>query len=308
MKLVSIIIPCYKDSKTLSRAIESVLKQTYKEIEIIVVNDCSPETELIEKCLSAYPQVRYLCNSVNVGLAATRNNGLAMANGEIVAFLDADDEYHQDKIAKQIEVLKHNMVVTCAVAIVYPDGSISKKNRKDRLVCNERNLLYRNTLNGAGLLASKSLLLKHGGYDPNLRSCEDFDFWLRLLSSNVKVKEIGVPLYLYHYNEAGLSKNIKNISIWELKVIHNYFSRIKHDMLPAMTYSSVVLVWLIRHLLRAEMAGDKELRLQTLSHQTLLDGMPLTKMFFYIIAYSRVMIIPSFLIKLWKNRPNKNDV
>ena len=83
MKLVSVIIPCYKDSQTLVRAIESVLKQTYQKIEIIVVNDCSPETELIERCLSAYPQVRYLCNSVNVGLAATRNNGLAMANGEI---------------------------------------------------------------------------------------------------------------------------------------------------------------------------------------------------------------------------------
>ena len=101
---VSVIIPCYNDALTLARAIDSVINQTYSNIEMVVVNDCSPQTALIEKCLSEYPQVRYLRNSENVGLAATRNNGLAIAKGELVAFLDADDEYLPDKIKLQVEI------------------------------------------------------------------------------------------------------------------------------------------------------------------------------------------------------------
>ena len=111
MKLVSVIIPCYKDSKTLCRAINSVVAQSYKLIEIIVINDCSPETEIIEKYLRNYPRIKYFYNKKNLGLAASRNKGIQLAKGEIVAFLDADDEYHPDKIKIQLEYLEENTVV-----------------------------------------------------------------------------------------------------------------------------------------------------------------------------------------------------
>lgn len=297
-KLVSVIIPCYKDSATLGRAIDSVIDQSYSPIEIIVVNDCSPETMLIEKCLVRYPHVRYLCNPVNVGLAATRNNGLAIARGELVAFLDADDEYHRDKITRQMDALEENSVVTCGVLNVLPDGRNVGKSKSARLIINADNLLCRNTLNGAGLLAPKNLLLQFGGYNSSLRSCEDFDLWLRLLSAGVRVKDIGLLLYIYHYNPAGLSKNFRNISRWELEAIKLYAFRMKPEWRYSQRYANIVLIWLLRHLMRSELVKDKELWRQTIENMHHLDYFPLTSLACRLAAYSRLMILPAFLIRL----------
>lgn len=301
MKLVSVIIPSYKDSLTLGRAVKSVIGQTYSQIEIIVVNDCSPESAQIEACLALYPQVRYVCNPINVGLAATRNNGLDAATGELVAFLDADDEYLPDKIKLQVDALGDNTVVTCGLINIYPDGRREQNSRSPRVIVRVGELLYRNKFNGAGLLAPRSLLLQHGGYDSTLRSCEDFDLWLRLLSAGIKVKDIGKPLYLYHFNSEGLSKNIKNISKWELEVILRHATRMGSEWRSSNHYASVVLVWLLRHLLRSELAKDEELRLQTITNTELLDAFPLTQAFCRFIAHARMLLIPALLLRLSAN-------
>jgi glycosyltransferase involved in cell wall biosynthesis len=301
MKLVSVIIPCYKDSLTLGRAIESVILQTYSPIEIIVVNDCSPETELIEACLTRYPHVRYLRNPINVGLAKTRNNGLAMANGEIIALLDADDEYHQDKIALQIAALEDNTVVTCGLVYIYPDGRQERSVKSPCEVANTSKLLYRNNLNGAGLLAPKDLILNHGGYDATMRSCEDFDLWLRLLSSGIKVKDIGAPLYLYYFNPAGLSKNIINISKWELEAIRRHTTRMGPEWRNSWSYASVILVWLLRHLWRSELERNEELRLNTIENSHLLDDFPLVRALCRTIGHYRFLLMPLLIVR-WRNR------
>ena len=300
-KCVSVIIPCYKDSTTLGRAIGSVIGQSYSPIEIIVVNDCSPETELIEACLTRYPDVRYLRNSINVGLAKARNNGIAMANGEIIALLDADDEYHQDKIALQIEALEDNTVVTCGLVNIYPDGHQERSIKSPRLISRASELLYRNNLNGAGLLAPKDLILKYGGYDATMRSCEDFDLWLRLLSSGIKVKDIGLPLYLYYFNPAGLSKNIISISKWELQAIQLHATRMGAEWRSSWSYASVILVWLLRHLWRSELARNETLRLNTIENNHLLDDFPLVRAFCRTIGHYRCLLIPSLIVR-WRNR------
>ena len=298
MKLVSVIIPCYNDAETLSRAIESVIRQTYSAIEIIVVNDCSLKTQLIEICLAKYPQVRYVKNSFNVGLAATRNNGLVIANGELIAFLDADDEYHPDKIARQVMALDDAEVITCGLVNLYPNGQVVKNIRSIRTFKSVGRLIYRNTLNGAGLLAPKRLLLEHGGYDVTLRSCEDYDLWLRLLSAGIKVKDIGEPLYLYHFNLSGLSKNIINISKWELEVIKRHAARMGLRWSKSYHYASAVLVRLLCHLLRGETAKNEELRRQTILNISLLEGFPLIQIFCRLVAKSRLMSIPAYFLGL----------
>ncbi|MDP3651353.1 MAG: glycosyltransferase family 2 protein [Rhodoferax sp.] len=302
MKLVSVIIPCYLDSHTLGRAIESVNSQTYPNIEIIVVNDCSPESEQIEACLSQYPQVRYFRNPINVGLAATRNNGLAMARGEIVALLDADDEYIAEKISLQVEALEPNTVVTCGLVYKYPNGRLEVRSRPSCLIESATELQYKNTLNGAGLMASKSLLLQHGGYDPTLRSCEDFDLWFRLLSSGIRVRDIGVPLYIYYHNPSGLSKNFRNISKWEIEVIERYAVRMGAEWCSTPKYASVIAVWLLRHLMRSELINDEELRRQVIRKIPLLDAFPFFQFCFRLITFSRVLSLPALLIR-WQSGP-----
>jgi glycosyltransferase involved in cell wall biosynthesis len=295
--LVSVVIPCYKDSATLGRAIRSVVGQTYPNIEIIVVNDCSPETEQIEACLKEFPQVCYLRNPVNVGLAATRNNGLAIANGEMVALLDADDEYRPEKIKLQIEALEPNTVVTCGIANVYPDGHIKENDGPVRIIEAPQNLLYRNTLNGAGLLAPKELLMRYGGFDATLRSCEDFDLWLRLLSSGIKVKDIGKPLYLYHFNPLGLSKNFRNISKWDIEAIQHHADRMGAEWRSSYQYASVVTVWLLRHLLRSELTSDVELRQQAVTRANMLTSFPFFRLFLIVTARARLFYLPAMILR-----------
>lgn len=298
---VSVVIPCYKDAATLARAIESVKKQTYLNIEIIVVNDCSPQTDLIEKCLDDFPQVVYSRNAENIGLAATRNIGLTIATGEFVAFLDADDEYLPDKIKLQVDALDVNTVVTCGIVNVYGNGLRDSQLKALRLFNNPNSLIYRNTLNGAGLLGPKHLLLQHGGYDATLRSCEDYDLWLRLLAAGVTVKDIGQPLYLYYFNPQGLSKNINEISKWELETIKRHASRMSFVWQDSYHYASAVMFRLSIHLFRSEQAKNEVLRLQTIKNMVLLDKFPVIQAFCRLIAHLRLMLVPVLLLRL-KNK------
>ena len=298
MKLVSVVIPCYKDSSTLARAIDSVIKQTYKNIEIIIINDCSPETAEIELVLNQYHNVNYFKNPANMGLAATRNKGMELARGHIIAFLDADDEYLPEKIRLQVDALDENTVVTCAVVNVYPNGHNIDKARAMRIFNSPNSLIYRNTLNGAGLLGPKNLLLLHGGYDVTLRSCEDYDLWLRLLSVGVTVKDIGKPLYLYYFNPLGLSKNINEISKWELETIKRHAVRMGSIWQSTYHYASAIFFRLCVHLFRAELAKNEALRLQTVKNKLLLIEFTVIQTSFCTIAYLRLMLVPVFLIKL----------
>ena len=85
---VSVVIPCYRDAATLGRALASLQSQTKRADEVIVVDDCSPEGELIRQVIAGFPGTIYLRNAENLGLAGTRNRGLQEATGDVVAFLD----------------------------------------------------------------------------------------------------------------------------------------------------------------------------------------------------------------------------
>ena len=291
MKLVSVIIPCYKDSKTLCRAINSVIAQSHKPIEIIVINDCSPETKIIEKYLKKYPRIKYFYNKRNLGLAASRNKGIQLAKGEILAFLDADDEYHPDKIRIKLKYLKENTAVTCEVLNILPSGQSYSKAGPDRTIIKPREIMFFNKLNGAGLLCKKNLMLSLGGFNSDLKSCEDFDLWLRLLSSGIKVKVISKPLYLYHFNPEGLSKNISDISKWELRVIQQHASSMDLKWQNNFDYILVICIWLIKHLFRSEEAGNLALRKETLKNGILLNKFLILKSVFYIIGYLRICFL-----------------
>ena len=299
MKLVSVVVPCYKDSKTLSRAIESVLCQTYSPIELIVINDCSPETIEIESCLKKYPGLRYFRNKKNIGLAATRNKGIQYSSGEFVAFLDADDEYHKDKIKIQMESLEVGTVVTCAVSNISFDKVLVKRFQKIRQFVSPNQILFANNLNGAGLLGSKKLILNMGGFNPELRSCEDFDLWLRLLYNGVRVKVLDNPLYLYHYNPHGLSKNLRNISKWEIKVLELHAERMGGDWKSSEIYGWAITFWLLKHLFRSEITRNYKLRVDTKMNVVLLDDFLLRKIFLISMIHLRLFAVFSIFLRIY---------
>ena len=112
--LVSIIIPTYKRSKYIERTIESVLKQSYKNIELIIVDDNDPktcyreETEKIMENYKKYKNIKYIKHVKNMNGCAARNTGLKQANGKYICFLDDDDIIYQNKIKEQVEFLEKN--------------------------------------------------------------------------------------------------------------------------------------------------------------------------------------------------------
>lgn len=271
MTSVAVIIPCYRDASTLAQALDSVRAQSRPADEIIVVNDASPETVQIEAVLRAYPEVRYLQNPENAGLAATRNNGLRASTCDVVSFLDADDQLHPDKLKLQLSVLETDPdgAVTCGVRLFAQRGATAPEalptGRLPVAVFRRSSaLLFRNRLTGAALMARRDLLLKYGPYDPVLRSCEDFDLWLRLLEHQVTVRKICLPLYGYYVNPQGLSKSYRNISSWELTVLGKHFAATGQGRPKRLFESLVYAVWLSKHLVRAARASDDVLRATTL--------------------------------------------
>lgn len=123
--LVSVIIPTYKRTKTLESAIDSIAKQTYKNLEIIVVDDNGTESEYrksVEEIMKQYednPQVNYVKNEKNMGGAVARNVGIQVARGEYLAFLDDDDAYYPEKIEKQIAVFQNSEDPKLALVYCY---------------------------------------------------------------------------------------------------------------------------------------------------------------------------------------------
>lgn len=267
--LVSIVIPCYRDSKTLSSAIKSLCRQTYSNIEIIVVNDASPETLEIEKVMEEFPGVIYIKNSINVGLAATRNVGIRKSKGEYIAFLDADDEWHPRKLELQMQHVSANTAIACDVEeflsnLPQPRAFSDAEENNIQVVRGDLRFSFQNYLTGASLLAPKPLLLKVGGYDESLRSCEDYDLWLRLLREGARLIHLRLPLYYYRFNSSGLSKNVNAISYWELEVMKRHLWRNSNRIQIQLLKYPIWMVWLLRHLVRASITGNDELRQQTL--------------------------------------------
>ena len=308
--LVSIVIPCYRDSNTLSSAIQSLDDQTYSNIEVIVVNDASPETVEIEKVLNEYPRVVYIKNDFNLGLAATRNIGIKNSKGDCVAFLDADDEWHPRKLELQMNYLADNIAIACDVeefTIDPPQLRVfsATQARDVEVVKGNFKFSFQNYLTGASLLAPKSLLLKVGGYDESLRSCEDYDLWLRLIEEGSTLIRLRLPLYYYRFNPDGLSKNVNTISFWELEVVKRYLQRNSKHFQFMLLKHLIWTAWLLRHLVRASTGGNDELRQQTLENA---KSVAAPYLLYYPIKLIDVLGIPGVLRRIFSldmQSPNK---
>jgi glycosyltransferase involved in cell wall biosynthesis len=263
MTRVSVVIPCYQDVGTLGRALDSVARQTRRPDETIVVDDGSPEAAAIRAIVDARPEVRYVRNETNAGLAAARNRGWREASGDVVAFLDADDEAHPQRLELQLREIAPGIAVTCGVLRANAGALPELERYESAAVARVRGIgtmAYANRLCGAALMAPVELLRASGGYDESLRSCEDYDLWLRLLARGTEVREVLLPLYIYHFNSAGLSRRYRDIAGYELAVVRKLLDSGGVGNPDSARAGSVLAVWLLRHALRAERVGDPVLR------------------------------------------------
>ena len=190
--LVSVIIPTYGGTEFLSRCVDSVLSQTYKNIEIIVVDDNglgSPnqkETATIMERYKSMSNVKYVCHEVNINGSAARNTGVKTSNGEYIALLDDDDVFLPDKIKRQVELLSSLSLDYGAVYCsheTFLDGS--KVGEEHALM--DGKILYEYMLHKVEIASSSIMVRRNvweelGGFDESFKRHQDWEFIIRLLN------------------------------------------------------------------------------------------------------------------------------
>ena len=184
---VSVILPTFNRADTLGRSIDSVLSQSYKNLELIVVDDGS--TDGTKKLISSIRDERlfYVQTELNRGAAAARNTGLQYAAGGYVAFQDSDDSWRPDKLRLQMEKMKKEQAGFCYHKMQYdfgegrtavlPQENISSDQKNGDIFSQ---LLYENMAGCPALLVRRECVEEIGGFDTDFKALEDYDFVLRL--------------------------------------------------------------------------------------------------------------------------------
>ena len=215
LPLVSIIIPVYNGSKYLSEAITSALTQTYKNIEVIVVNDGSTDNGKTESIAKSYgDKIRYY-SKPNGGVSSALNYAIKMSKGEYISWVSHDDLIYPNKIGAQIEFLKNKKLLNKDV-IVYSDHSMINKDGKLIEICQKQfdefgekteYALLHGKINGITMLIPKKAYDDCGLFSEKLVAVQDYEMWQRMFK---KYEIIHLPLVLsasrYH------SKQVTNVS------------------------------------------------------------------------------------------------
>lgn len=200
--LISVIIPVYNGERYLAEAIESVLVQTYRPIEIIVVDDGS--TDNSAGIAQSHKEINYIYQS-NQGVSVARNAGIASAQGEFIAFLDADDRWTPDKLSVQMNYLLNHPEIQYAIARVKfflePGHPIPPGLRKELL---ENDHVGRIP---STLVVRKSLFDVIGKFKPDLTTAEDVDWFTRANDKNVPMVIVSKTLLYKRIHNTNLSLN-----------------------------------------------------------------------------------------------------
>lgn len=199
-ELVSIITPVYNNSEFIKQTIESVQKQTYKNWEMIIVDDCSTDRtpELIKKISQKDDRIKYIKLENNSGAAIARNKALSESRGRFIAYLDADDLWKKNKIQNQIDfMLAHDYAFVCSN---YEKIDINNKILKQVKIPKEINykLFLRNTIiQTVGVMIDSRKTGRELLIMPNVRRRQDAATWCQLLKSGFNC--YGVPEFLSYY-------------------------------------------------------------------------------------------------------------
>ena len=232
-KLVSIIIPTYNGHEAVPRAVESALNQTYKNTEIIVVDDNgigSKEQELTKNSLGKYiseNRIKYIAHEVNKNGSAARNTGIRASSGEYIAFLDDDDIWFEEKLKKQIEVFDR---LDRSYGMLFCGGyNIDTKGFGGRKLSKfpKGNILYdlligKVDFNSSMLVIRREVLKDVIEFDESYRRLQDWEFCTRIL---YKYKGYGMEEYLVAKIRA--ERNLTSNPEQLLAIYEHHMSKIK---------------------------------------------------------------------------------
>ena len=231
---VTVVIPAYNAARTVERALASVWRQNYPELEVIVIDDGSTDDTYLCVGTCHNPNLRLIRLDKNQGECGAMNVGIQEARGDYIAFLDADDEWLNNKLSKQIPIIDSHpemSFISCGGEAIAPDGSVIATFGLDRPSCSSgdfwRALLAKSQVAKPSVVARRAKLLELGGFDEALKISGDQDMWIKLaLSGEVgfiaevlirvhitadslmmryggREDEFGLPMILNHLSKLG---------------------------------------------------------------------------------------------------------
>ena len=241
--LISIIIPYYKDKENIFDAVNSALKQSYKNLEIIIIDD---ENSVISKKIllsikKKSKKIKVLQTRKNKGVSFARNFGISHASGNLIAFLDSDDIWKRDKLTMQVDYMNKNKIDLCYTNYyAFADKKIIYK------VKIKKSLNYNQLLNECPISCS-SVLLKKNILDKNkfkdLKTKEDYELWLRIAKKKYRFGGINKFLTGYRVRNNSLSSNHLNKLANAFKIYNKYnnFSIIRSILYVIKLYSNAFM-------------------------------------------------------------------
>ena len=210
MNLVSAIIPYYKKKKFFSRTLKSVLNQTYKNLEIIIIYDDDDTDELffLKKLINKDKRIKLLVNKKNLGAGLSRNKGIKNSNGRFIAFIDADDIWLKAKITVQLKfMIENDYSATHTNYKIIDEKDQIIGIQKSRDIFKFENLIKSCDVGLSTVMIDRLKLVGNIKF-PSLKTKEDFILWLRLLKKGVHLKSLDQELVNWRKNKNSLSSSI----------------------------------------------------------------------------------------------------
>ncbi|MDT0647220.1 glycosyltransferase family 2 protein [Zunongwangia sp. F260] len=221
--LVSIIMPAYNSAEFITEAILSVQKQTYSNWELLVIDDASKDFTLtkIKKLAKKEPRIKIFENKENKGTGFSRNKGIKAAQGDFIAFLDADDLWKANKLETQLEFMKNNELAVCYSSYERITENGQKKNE---IIEALPYLTYQKLLkaNYVGNLTGM-YDVRHLGkiYAPEVRKRQDWALWLKAVKKAEIAKGVKEPLALYRMRRNSISGNKLEMLVHNFSIYHH---------------------------------------------------------------------------------------
>jgi glycosyltransferase involved in cell wall biosynthesis len=210
---VTVVIPAYNASRYIAQALDSVKAQTFSDYEVIVVNDGSEDREELERILHSHPLPIIYLSQENRGVSAARNAAIKIGRGEFYAQLDSDDQWKPNYLEVQLGILNDNP----DIALIYPNATIIGDGATSEMEFMEKSpsegevtfeaLLQQKCIVMTSVTARMNVIREAGMFDESIRSCEDFDLWLRIVKNGGRILYHRRPLVLYRRHEGSLSSD-----------------------------------------------------------------------------------------------------
>ena len=222
--LISIIIPYYKKKKYILETINSVLNQSYRKFEILIIYDDDNLSDLnyLEKLFQSEEKIRIIKNSQTIGAGLSRNKGIQNSKGEYIAFIDADDIWKKYKLENQINFMKKKKIKFSHTTYEIIDKNDKVLGKRVSRNFEKVDDLIKSCDIGLSTVILKKEIINDETKFPNLKTKEDFVLWLKILQRNISINSLNENLTSWRKLENSLSSSITQKLKDAFKVYNHY--------------------------------------------------------------------------------------